>query len=315
MRFDGRGGGRAPRRKSSPRSGRRRRSSSRPRTPSSRSSRSWPCPGSGPPSSARAGAACRSWPSRPIVGGRALKGPADRMLRSLGSEASALGVARRYVGLVDGFVIDEADRDLGPSIAAPGPARPGDRHDHGRRRGPRAARRRPRWSSPGAVDDGPLPWRRWPRRPDQSDQASGSPRADLASLHVVVPVRTLAGGKARLGEAIDAEERQGLIAGMLRDELAVLGAWGLRDGHPRGEPRSRRSRPLATCRRGAHGRPGERRPERGDPRRPGGRRACRRHGHADPAGRPADARRAAPSTACSTPPMRPWRPARARRWS
>ena len=33
----------------------------------------------------------------PIVGGRALKGPADRMLRSLGSEASALGVARRYV--------------------------------------------------------------------------------------------------------------------------------------------------------------------------------------------------------------------------
>jgi len=54
-----------------------------------------------------------------------------------------------------------------------------------------------------------------------------SPRADLASLHVVVPVRTLAGGKARLGEALDAEERQGLIAGMLRDELAVLGAWGL----------------------------------------------------------------------------------------
>ena len=56
----------------------------------------------------------------PIVGGRALKGPADRMLRSLGSEASALGVARRYVGLVDGFVIDEADRELGPSITALG---------------------------------------------------------------------------------------------------------------------------------------------------------------------------------------------------
>jgi len=56
----------------------------------------------------------------PIVGGRALKGPADRMLRSLGSEASALGVARRYVGLADGFVIDEADRDLGPSISALG---------------------------------------------------------------------------------------------------------------------------------------------------------------------------------------------------
>ena len=63
--------------------------------------------------------------------------------------------------------------------------------------------------------------------PRHSTQASGSPRADLTSLHVVVPVRTLAGGKARLGEALDAEERQGLIAGMLRDELAVLGAWGL----------------------------------------------------------------------------------------
>jgi len=56
----------------------------------------------------------------PIVGGRALKGPADRMLRSLGSEATALGVARRYIGLADAFVIDEVDRELGPSIAALG---------------------------------------------------------------------------------------------------------------------------------------------------------------------------------------------------
>ena len=45
----------------------------------------------------------RSSPSRPIVGGRALKGPADRMLASLGHESSALGVARLYAGLVDGF--------------------------------------------------------------------------------------------------------------------------------------------------------------------------------------------------------------------
>jgi 2-phospho-L-lactate guanylyltransferase len=49
---------------------------------------------------------------------------------------------------------------------------------------------------------------------------------DLSELHVIVPLRTLSGGKARLGEALDAEERQGLIAGMLRHELAVLGAWG-----------------------------------------------------------------------------------------
>jgi LPPG:FO 2-phospho-L-lactate transferase len=45
----------------------------------------------------------------PIVGGRALKGPADRMLSSLGHEVSATGVARMYSGLVDGMVIDRTD--------------------------------------------------------------------------------------------------------------------------------------------------------------------------------------------------------------
>ncbi len=45
----------------------------------------------------------------PIVGGRALKGPADRMLQSLGHEVSATGVARMYEGWIDGFVVDRAD--------------------------------------------------------------------------------------------------------------------------------------------------------------------------------------------------------------
>ncbi len=45
----------------------------------------------------------------PIVGGRALKGPADRMLASLGHEVSAVGVARMYEGLVSGMVIDGVD--------------------------------------------------------------------------------------------------------------------------------------------------------------------------------------------------------------
>ncbi len=45
----------------------------------------------------------------PIVGGRALKGPADRMMDSLGHEVSATGVARIYEGIVDGMVIDRAD--------------------------------------------------------------------------------------------------------------------------------------------------------------------------------------------------------------
>jgi LPPG:FO 2-phospho-L-lactate transferase len=51
-----------------------------------------------------------------IVGGRALKGPADRMLASLGHEASALGVARLYAGLADGFVLDDLDAELRPAI-------------------------------------------------------------------------------------------------------------------------------------------------------------------------------------------------------
>src|SRR3712207_8802632 len=45
----------------------------------------------------------------PLVGGRALKGPADRMLDTLGYEVSATGVARIYKGLVDGMVVDGID--------------------------------------------------------------------------------------------------------------------------------------------------------------------------------------------------------------
>jgi len=52
----------------------------------------------------------------PIVGGRALKGPADRMLESLGHEVSATGVARIYAGLVDVFVVDSVDAALAPAI-------------------------------------------------------------------------------------------------------------------------------------------------------------------------------------------------------
>jgi LPPG:FO 2-phospho-L-lactate transferase len=58
-----------------------------------------------------------------IVGGRALRGPADRMMESLGEESSALGVARRYVaaGLLDVFVVDRIDEGLAAPIRALGP--------------------------------------------------------------------------------------------------------------------------------------------------------------------------------------------------
>jgi LPPG:FO 2-phospho-L-lactate transferase len=55
-----------------------------------------------------------------IVGGRALKGPADRMLVSLGHESSALGVARLYAGLLDGFVLDTVDAWLAADVGALG---------------------------------------------------------------------------------------------------------------------------------------------------------------------------------------------------
>ena len=56
----------------------------------------------------------------PIIGGKALKGPADRMLATLGHESSALGIARIYAGLIDGLVIDETDAALAAPIEALG---------------------------------------------------------------------------------------------------------------------------------------------------------------------------------------------------
>jgi LPPG:FO 2-phospho-L-lactate transferase len=45
----------------------------------------------------------------PIIGGQSVKGPAAKMLRELGLEASSAAVARRYAGLVDLFLSDAAD--------------------------------------------------------------------------------------------------------------------------------------------------------------------------------------------------------------
>src|ERR671910_748244 len=56
----------------------------------------------------------------PIVGGRAIKGPADRMLASLGHEVSATGVARMYEGLVVGMIVDRTDEGERASIESLG---------------------------------------------------------------------------------------------------------------------------------------------------------------------------------------------------
>jgi LPPG:FO 2-phospho-L-lactate transferase len=56
----------------------------------------------------------------PIVGGVALKGPADRMLRELGHEPSVVGVARLYAPIASSLVIDPADAHLADAVEAEG---------------------------------------------------------------------------------------------------------------------------------------------------------------------------------------------------
>jgi LPPG:FO 2-phospho-L-lactate transferase len=56
----------------------------------------------------------------PIIGGKALKGPADRMLLTMGHEVSAYGVAAWYGDLLDGMVIDEQDAAQAARIEALG---------------------------------------------------------------------------------------------------------------------------------------------------------------------------------------------------
>src|SRR5215218_417702 len=54
----------------------------------------------------------------PIIGGRAVKGPTAKMMRELGLEASAAGVAARYGDLLDGYIVDHADADGTGNIGA-----------------------------------------------------------------------------------------------------------------------------------------------------------------------------------------------------
>jgi LPPG:FO 2-phospho-L-lactate transferase len=61
--------------------------------------------------------ACRSVIAvSPIVGGEALKGPAAKMMRELGAEATPLGVARHYRNLIGTLVLDQTDAALAGEI-------------------------------------------------------------------------------------------------------------------------------------------------------------------------------------------------------
>jgi LPPG:FO 2-phospho-L-lactate transferase len=58
----------------------------------------------------------------PIVGGRVVRGMADRLLPAVGAEVSAAGVAAWYGDLLDGWVVDHADEDALDRIRATGTA-------------------------------------------------------------------------------------------------------------------------------------------------------------------------------------------------
>ncbi len=56
----------------------------------------------------------------PIVAGAALKGPADRLMVELGTEASVVGVARLYAPWVGALVVDVTDASLAADVEAEG---------------------------------------------------------------------------------------------------------------------------------------------------------------------------------------------------
>jgi len=56
----------------------------------------------------------------PIVGGKAIKGPAAKMYQELGIQPSALVVARQYEDLLSGFIMDEVDREMAEQVEAVG---------------------------------------------------------------------------------------------------------------------------------------------------------------------------------------------------
>ena len=52
----------------------------------------------------------------PIVNGKSIRGPAAKLFREMGLDASCVAVANRYRTLCDTFIIDEEDRHLAPAI-------------------------------------------------------------------------------------------------------------------------------------------------------------------------------------------------------
>lgn len=66
------------------------------------------------------GAACPTVAVSPLVGGKAVRGPLDRLLASLGYPASQAAIARFYADFLDGLIIDNTDRNEANDVTALG---------------------------------------------------------------------------------------------------------------------------------------------------------------------------------------------------
>jgi LPPG:FO 2-phospho-L-lactate transferase len=55
----------------------------------------------------------------PIIAGKAVKGPAAKIMAELGMAADSRSIARYYAGLVDGLLIDREDAALAPEMPLP----------------------------------------------------------------------------------------------------------------------------------------------------------------------------------------------------
>ena len=201
-----------------------------------------------------------------IIGGKALKGPADRMLASFGHESSALGVARLYAGLATAFVIDAADADATSSIA---------------RLGLRAGRADTIMTDDAARAGSAGEVLRAARR-----DRGMNPDVPARVVYAVIPVGALDGAKSRLGAVLDAEERHDLALRLadatIRSAVATPGIAETLvitpDDEVRAVAMAAGARPVLQRSRGLNAGLREARAEA---------LAAWRHRHADPAHRPA----------------------------
>ena len=121
---------------------------------------------------------------------------------SLGHESSALGVARLYAGMVDRFVLDEADAQLAPAVEALGMARASCR--------PSCAPTATARHCPGRARRGPD----WDRR-------ERSRYAPPVTTRIIVPHRGLEAAKTRLAPSLSPRSAIMLASQLLQRVLKV----------------------------------------------------------------------------------------------